>query len=218
MRGAAAAIHPPGRALTAGPVRIARSEAIRKCTWTWAEFSDGVRGMKVEADTFIDFPRELVFRTYRDRLPELVPHLPNVKEIRVESRSDEGPISQLVNRWEANADVPKMARSVVKPEMMVWLDHARWDEAAWTCDWRIEHATFREQVHCQGRNHYVADGDRTRLEIRGEISVDATRIPGVPRMLAGTLAPVIERFIVQTIRPNLVSTADGVQAFLKSEQ
>jgi hypothetical protein len=173
--------------------------------------------MKVEADTFVDFPRELVFRTYRDRLTELVPHLPNVKRITVESRSDEGDVVKLVNRWEANAEVPKMARSVVKPEMMVWLDYATWDENAWTCDWRIEHATFARQVHCQGRNHYVAEGDRTRLEIRGEISVDATRIPGVPRMLAGTLAPVIERFIVQTIRPNLVSTADGVQAFLKSE-
>lgn len=172
--------------------------------------------MKVEADTYIDFPRELVFRTYRDRLTELVPHLPNIRLITVESRVDEGDIVRLLNRWEANADVPKVARSVVKPDMMVWLDHAVWNESAWECDWRIEHATFADQVKCGGRNRYLEEGGRTKIEIRGELSVDAARIPGVPRMLAGTVAPVIERFIVQTIRPNLVSTADGVQAFLRS--
>jgi len=172
--------------------------------------------MKVEADTYVDFPRELVFRTYRDRLSELVPYLPNIKQITVESREDSGDVIKLLNRWEANAEVPKVARSVVKPEMMVWLDHATWTESTWTCDWRIEHATFAEQVTCGGRNRYIDEGGRTRLEIRGELSVDAARIPGVPRMLAGTLAPVIERFIVQTIRPNLVSTADGVQAFLRA--
>jgi hypothetical protein len=176
------------------------------------------KAMKVEADAYLDFPRELVFETYRDRLPELVPHLPDVERITVESREEEGAIVRLVNRWQARAEVPKVARSIVKPEMMVWLDHATWDQDAWTVEWRIEHATFAEQVRCGGLNHYVADGDRTRLEIRGDLSVDAARIPGIPRMLAGTVAPVLERFIVGTIRPNLVSTADGVQAFLRSQE
>jgi len=173
--------------------------------------------MKVEADAFIDFPRELVYSTYRDRLPELVPYLPNVKRISVESRTDEGDVTKLVNRWEANAEVPKVARSIVKPDMLVWLDHATWFQNDWAVEWQIEHLAFSQQVRCHGRNRYVDEGGRTRLEIRGELSVDASRIPGVPRMLAGTVTPVLERFIVQTIRPNLVSTADGVQAFLKAQ-
>lgn len=173
--------------------------------------------MKVEADAHIDFPRDLVFRTYRDRLPELVPYLPNVKQITVESREEEGEVVRLVNRWVAAGEIPKVARSVIKPEMLIWLDHATWHQDEWYCDWRIEHATFARQVHCQGRNQYREEGDRTLIEIRGELSVDAARIPGIPRMLAGTITPVIERFIVQTIRPNLVSTADGVGAFLQAQ-
>ncbi len=173
--------------------------------------------MKVEADAVLDFPRDLVFQTYRDRLPELVPHLPNVRRITVESREDDPPVTRLLNRWEAAAEVPKVVRSIIKPEMLVWLDHALWNEETWECEWRIEHGAFAEQVHCSGRNRYVAVDDKTRLEIRGDLSVDAAKIPVVPRLLAGTVAPVLERFIVQTIRPNLVSTADGVQAFLRQQ-
>jgi hypothetical protein len=45
--------------------------------------------MKLEADAKIAFPRELVYSTYRDRLHELVPFLPDVKGITVTTRTDE---------------------------------------------------------------------------------------------------------------------------------
>ena len=50
---------------------------------------DGIHAsMKLEADARIAFPRELVFSTYRDRLPQLVPFLPDVKSIVVQERTD----------------------------------------------------------------------------------------------------------------------------------
>ena len=42
--------------------------------------------MKIETTADIAFPRDLVFATYRDKLPELVPYLANVREITVTSR------------------------------------------------------------------------------------------------------------------------------------
>jgi hypothetical protein len=39
--------------------------------------------MKIEADARIAFPRDVAFRAYRDELPALVPHLPNVSAIEV---------------------------------------------------------------------------------------------------------------------------------------
>ncbi len=79
--------------------------------------------MKLEADARISFPRELVYSTYRDRLPELVPYLPNITGITVKSREDEGQVSKLLNVWDAQAEIPKVAQAIIKPEMASWLDH-----------------------------------------------------------------------------------------------
>jgi hypothetical protein len=173
--------------------------------------------MKLEADARIRFPRELVYRTYRDRLPELVPHLPNVKKITVQRREDDagGPgVTRLLNLWEAKGDIPKVAQGVLKPEMLAWLDHATWNQGAWTCDWRIETRMFTENVRCGGHNEYVEDGDHTILKIRGELEMTLKGIPGVPSFLAGTVTPHVEKFIVSLLTPNLLSVAEGVERFL----
>ncbi len=179
--------------------------------------------MKLEADARISFPRETVFKTYRDRLPELVPHLPNVKRIVVEKREDDAGgqpgITKLLNLWEAKADVPKVAQSIIKPENLAWLDHAEWNQNDWTCAWRIETKMFTENVKCGGKNRYTVIDDNTcTLEIRGDLDVDLRGVKGVPKFLAGTVAPVVEKFIVALLTPNLLSVAKGLEAFLEQEQ
>ncbi|MCK6550467.1 hypothetical protein L6R52_31815 [Myxococcota bacterium] len=178
--------------------------------------------MKLEADSRLTFPRELVFSTYRDRLPRLVPHLPNIKGITVLKREDapggaQG-ISKLVNKWEAKGEIPKPAQTVIKPEMLTWLDYATWDENAWTVEWRIETQMFTENIKCGGKNRYLPDGPNgSILEIRGHLDVDLKGIPGVPRLLAGTIAPVVEKFVIALLTPNLTSVAKGLEAFLQEE-
>jgi hypothetical protein len=177
--------------------------------------------MKLEADARIPFPRTLVFSTYRDRLPQLVPHLPNIKEIAVLEREErpggtEG-VTRMLNLWKASAEIPKVAQAVIKPEALAWKDHARWNQNEWTCDWRVETQMFTENVRCGGRNHFVEQGESTILEIRGELEIDLAGIRGVPKFLAGTIAPVVEKFIVALLTPNLVSVSKGLEAFLRSE-
>ena len=177
--------------------------------------------MKLEADARITFPRPLVFSTYRDRLPQRVPFLPNVKGITVQSRTDDADgkagVTKLLNLWEAKGEVPKMAQGIIKPEMLAWLDYATWDQDAWTCDWRIETRMFTENVKCFGHNSYEAVGDETVLRIRGELDVSLSGIPGVPKFLAGKVAPHVEKFIVGLLTPNLLSVATGLEHFLESE-
>jgi hypothetical protein len=172
--------------------------------------------MKIEADARISFPRELVFSTYRDRLPELVPHLPNIKKITVQKRDDDGAgISKLLNLWEARGEIPKVAQAIIKPEMVAWLDHALWNQNDWTCEWRTEPRMFTENIRCEGKNQYVVDGDRTILQIRGVLEIDLEGVPGVPKFLASRVAPHVEKFIVDLLKPNLISVADGLQKFLE---
>jgi hypothetical protein len=178
--------------------------------------------VKLEADSRISFPRELVFRTYRDRLPELVPHLPNVKAITVQKREDapggQAGVTKLLNLWEAKGDIPKPAQTVIKPEMLAWLDHATWNQNDWTVEWRVETRMFTDAIKCSGKNRYVElDANSVRLEIRGDLSVDLKSVPGVPRLLAGTIAPIVEKFVIALLTPNLVSVAKGLEAFLRAE-
>ena len=181
-----------------------------------------LRGMELKADAQIPFNRPLVYETYRDRLPELVPYLPDIASIVVESREDgvDGVPgkSRFVNRWKAKGeDVPKVAQAVIKPEMLAWLDHALWDQDAWKCDWRIETQMFTENIRCRGSSVYEERDGGTMLRIRGDLDVSLSGIPGVPRFLASRVAPHVEKYIVQLLTPNLLAVATGLEQFLKEQ-
>ncbi|MBX2812642.1 MAG: hypothetical protein KTR25_12570 [Myxococcales bacterium] len=170
--------------------------------------------MKLEADTLIPFPRDVVLSTYRDRLPDLVPYLPNVRGIKVVNREEIEGTTRLVNEWTANAEIPSLLKSLINVEALGWIDRAEWNQATYSCRWQIEPSIFTNNVVCEGVNYYIEDGDGTRLEIRGDLTVNPKGIPGVPSLLAGRVAPVAEKFIVNLITPNLLSVAKGLESFL----
>lgn len=181
-----------------------------------------LRAMELKADARIPFPRTLVYETYRDRLPELVPYLPDIASIAVESREEgvdgNAGQSRLVNRWRAKGDdVPKVAQAVIKPEMLGWLDHALWDQDAWRCDWRIETQMFTENIRCSGSSVYEERDGSTMLRIRGDLDVSLSGVPGVPRFLASRVAPHVEKYIVQLLTPNLLAVATGLERFLEQQ-
>jgi len=173
--------------------------------------------MRIEADAVIDFPRDVVFRTYRDELPRIVEGLPRIKEIVVEERSDDGPITELTNLWKGSARVPASAEKVLPP-MVSWHDHARWDERTFQCHWRIESHVFPEAVRCEGENNFVAIGDRTRVEIRGEIRIDLSKVRVVPDLVASPIATAVERFLVRQITPNLLAVGEALSEHLDRER
>jgi hypothetical protein len=173
--------------------------------------------MKLEADSRISFPRPLVFATYRDRLPELVPHLPDIKSITVQKREDAGAVSKLTNLWVASSEIPKVAQAIIKPEMLQWLDYATWNADDWTVEWRVETKLFTDNIKCSGKNQYIDHGSSTTLQIRGDLTIDLKGVPGVPRLLAGTIAPAVEKFVIALLKPNLLSVATGLQKFLEAE-
>lgn len=173
--------------------------------------------MKLEVSVEIPFARARVFEVYRDRLPELVPYLPNVRGIQQLQRSEEGNVVKLLNHWKGGGDIPSVARAFVSEKLLEWDDHATWDNASFTCAWRTEVGAFKEAVRAEGRNLFeVVSESKTRLVIRGDIEVDARKVKAVPRLFAGTVGPAVEGFLVATIRPNLVAVADGLTRYLSA--
>ena len=171
--------------------------------------------MKLEVSVVLPFPRERVFNTYRDKLPDLSRYLPNVRSIQQLERNDAGNVAKMLNRWRGGGEVPAVARSFLSEDLLQWDDHATWDAAAWTCHWRTEVSAFKDAVRAEGLNTFEEVGpSSTRLTIRGDIEVDAMKVRGVPRLLAGGVGATIEKFLVATIRPNLVSVAEGLGKYL----
>jgi hypothetical protein len=176
--------------------------------------------MKIESVDVIPYSRDLVFSTLRDKLVEMVPYLPNIKTIEEKEREDLGDGSTRVfNWWKAKSEIPKVARAIVKPEMLHWNDHAIWNEKSWTVDWRLETNFFTDRVNCEGRNVYRAlDDDRTELAIHGELTIDVKNIKGVPRIMAGTIGSGIEKFVVTLIAPNFKTLNKGLIKYLASKE
>lgn len=178
--------------------------------------------MELSADATIPFPRPVVFAAYRDKLVDMLEYLPNVRRIDVKSRNDavspDGGRVELVNVWHGGGEIPAAARAVLSESMLSWTDYATWDEASWACDWRIETHAFTEAVSCKGRNRFLEVDSGTKIEIRGELSIDASKITGVPRFLAGKVGSTVEAFLAQKIRPNLVEVTAGLRKYLEANR
>ena len=171
--------------------------------------------MEIRCDATLPFPRPVVFAAYRDKLTELVPFLPNIRGIQVESRKDEGHVVRMVNVWHGGGEIPTIARAVISENMLSWHDHATWLEDKWICEWRVEPHAFKEAVQSKGVNTYFDVGGKTRLEIRGAMTIEGAKLPGVPRLIAGKVGQAVEEFMVKMISKNLLDVSAGLTRYLE---
>ncbi len=170
--------------------------------------------MELSADATLPFPRPMVFAAYRDDLTKLLQYLPNVRDIEVKSRREDGHHVELVNLWHGGGEIPAAARAVLSEAMLSWTDYASWDASKWTCEWRTETHSFTEAVDCRGVNQFIEVDGGTRIEIRGNLRIDAKKVKGVPGFLAGKVASAVESFLAAKIRPNLVEVTEGLRKYL----
>lgn len=172
--------------------------------------------MLISADVHIPFPRHLVYLTYRDKLPEVVPFLHDVRSIEVKLRREDNGHIHLINEWHGGGEIPAAARALISEDMLSWTDFATWNDVEFSTHWRIETHAFHEAVHCKGQNHFLADGDGTLIQSRGELMIDPHQLHGVPSLLAGMVGGIVEDFLSKKIGPNLQQTGEGVQHYLES--
>jgi hypothetical protein len=173
--------------------------------------------MKIQSESLIAHPREKVFEVYRDRLDHVASFLADVREIKVISREEADGQVTIHNEWISDAEIPKMARSMLKPEHLRWDDFATWHEASYVCDWTIKTRVFTDAIDCKGRTELIDEGGRTRVRLRGEFRIGSIDIPGVPRFMAKRMVPQIEKFIVAMITPNLEKTNTAVGHYLDAQ-
>src|SRR5579883_2326273 len=174
--------------------------------------------MIISADTYVPFPRPLVYTVYRDKLLEVVPYLPNVRQIEIKSRLEEDKRVHFVNEWHGGGDIPAIVRTVLSEAILSWTDFATWDESNFTTVWRIKTHAFTEAVHCVGKNTFLEKNGVTLIESRGELIIDTKQIKNVPQLLVGSVGRSVEDFLGKKIEPNLQQVAEGVRLYLEQKQ
>ena len=175
--------------------------------------------MEINAVSHIHHAREKVYLAYRDELPSIAHFVNNVQAVNVLSRKDRPGGVTLHNEWVGKGEVPRVAQGIIKPEMLRWDDYAEWDDARSLVEWTIKIRVFSENFKCSGVNRFVEEGPgRTRVNLTGNLELSLKDIPGVPRILAGTIAPQVEKFIVALIKPNLEQTNEAVGKYLDSKR
>lgn len=173
--------------------------------------------MRIHSESILRHPRDHAFAAYRDRLPDIVPYLQDIKEVRVLSRTENEGVVSLHNLWVADQEIPSYAKAFLKPHMLQWDDYADWKGDDRQCLWRLE-TFFKDGVTCSGSNTFLAmDANTTRVVLEGDLRIDLKKIPGVPRLLAKRMGPQVEKFIVSLISPNLQKVNDSLQRFLDDQ-
>ncbi|MEM7151622.1 MAG: DUF2505 family protein [Myxococcota bacterium] len=174
--------------------------------------------MRIQSESVIAHPVASVFEAYRDRLPEVAAYLDDIREIVVQARDEQDGVVTLHNVWASDKEIPSVAKKFVKPEHLFWDDHAKWFTADQRCEWKIVTRAFTEAFSCSGQTRLVAEGESTRIVLDGELSVDVSKVKGIPRFLARTIGPQVEKFIVSLIKPNLERTNVAIGEFLDAQK
>ena len=175
--------------------------------------------MKFEVSDPIPFTLDEAFSLIRDRMPTLVPYMRDTESIEVVSRSDDGDQTLIVNRWRASQErVPKMLRSVIKPELLSWLDHARWSEEQKAAHWTLEAMSGQDLFSCSGVTSLFVQNDQTFLKIEVNLEIYPERVPGVPKLLARKIGGQIEKFLGDLLSDNMRQLAKSMSDYARDHQ
>ena len=175
--------------------------------------------MEFDSESLVSHPAQAVLETMIERMEDIVPFLDTVEAIELMSREDlgDGRI-RIVRRWQGSeSSAPPALAAFVTPEMLSWVDTAIWVPEEFYVDWTIE-TSMSKLYECGGRNSFgpsPADPDAaTLMRVKGSLTVYPDKVPGVPGFLARRLAPQVEKFVVNLLKPNLMDVAKGLQGYL----
>ena len=170
--------------------------------------------MRIQSESLIHHPLDVVYDAYRNRLSEVAKYIPDIREIRVHSVAENDGGAEIHNEWISDTEMPRGVNKIIRPEHLRWDDFATWDDSNHWVDWRIKTRVFTDSVSCSGRNRFVAEGDKTRVILDGDLQINISKIPGVPSVIGRRLTPKVEGFIVKLVTPNLKRVNECLQTYL----
>lgn len=171
--------------------------------------------MRIHVESEIGHPRALVYPTYRDRMPEVAAHIPDIEAIIERSREERPGGPKIHNEWVSRTELPRFVRAFVSADRLRWDDYADWSDEDFAGTFVVTFGIFTEQIRWQGRNQFLASSvGSTTVRVEGEIDIDVRSIPGVPGWVAGPLKPRLERYVARVVSDNIHQMNTSVERHL----
>jgi hypothetical protein len=176
--------------------------------------------MYVETKDIIQAPLESVFSLVRDRLPEVVPYLPNIKKIDVIKKQEDATKehTMITNHWFANIEIPSVAKGFIKEDLFSWKDEAVWHNKDFFVEYTLISFWASDIYTAKGKNYFKAlDKGFTELRVTCEVTIHPDKVPGIPSFLVKKVLPTLGPMIENVLRPNLSGLGKGLNQFFSQQ-
>ena len=173
---------------------------------------------KISREILLKAPREKVWKTYRDYLPELAKTMKTVDKIEVVKREKVENGFRIKNKWKISGGLPNSIQKIAPARLLSYYDNAFWDESRWVCDFVEKPIDDNGVYKCVGQNIFEEIDNNTRLIISFELIIYPEKIPAVPGFLKRGLVAKIEKIISKEVVKNLASTAKHVEEFIHTKE
>lgn len=171
-------------------------------------------------EAHLPWDRHRVFVAFRDRVEEYAALAPNIVSVKVLKREklDNSQIRMSL-KWRGKINIPRVVRPILKPDMLAWKDDIIWDEKKYECHWTVESFFFNEFFHCEGSWKFKAAGKKkTLVQLEGSLHVYISHFPPFPDRLVQGASKIIEKMILNHLKPNLTQGINALRKLLESDE
>ena len=85
-------------------------------------------------------------------------------------------------------------------------------------NYQLQSFLANDLFDARGKNYFSDLGDgRTEIKITCDVTIYPEKVPGVPRLLAKKVTPMIENLIEKLLAPNLTSLGEGLKKYYSSK-
>ncbi len=175
--------------------------------------------MRIEHSDIIEASADRVYSIVKDDLVKVSTYLPNVREIQVlEYKKLDKNKTRIINKWFARANMPALIQKFMSDELFSWKDTATWDDSKLEVEYELESSVGKDIYEARGRNYFKAiSTHKSELVLTCEVIIYPEKIPGVPRLLAKKVQPIIEQVLEKIIESNLTTLGKGIKEYLKHQ-
>ena len=176
--------------------------------------------MELTTKSIIERPSEEVYELVRDNLEKIVPFLPNVEKIEVKKHAPiDDDNTEVINHWYGKVEMPSLLKKFLVPEIFSWKDVAHWDNKNKCVEYKLQSFLANDLFDAQGKNVFKDLGDgTTELSISCSVKIYPDKVPGVPRLLASKVKPMIETLLEKMVGPNMTSLGEGLKEYYSKNQ
>ena len=175
--------------------------------------------MDFECISIVKYPLPVVWETMRDQLPELVSQQDDIDYIKVQKRAKKGTKSvHVISEWKADPPLPSLIKGFIKPDMLVWIDDADWNNEEHICHFTITPHYQVEEIHCVASIKFEqeAKGKSTKIIYSGTLTIARTSRSSI--FMTGIIIKGIEAVASKLIEHNFSKVVKTLDETIKGSK